>query len=145
MTRTETNAFRRRLEALRTRLGGTVATLQGEALRPIGSEASGGLSDLPRHLADRSSEAFEEDVAMSLLGNEGHILNEVEAALMQLDAGKFGLCTGCGVVIPRERLTALPYARYCRPCEEVHEVAAMSTATPGLAAPPPIARKEGVS
>src|SRR5271163_4512599 len=119
MTCAETNGFHCRLEALRTRLGGTVATLQGEALRPIGGAGSGGLSDLPRHLADRSSEAFEEDVALSLLGNEGHILGEVEAALIQLDAGKFGLCAGCGAAIPRERLTALAYARYCRPCEEV--------------------------
>lgn len=125
MTRTETNAFRRRLEALRTRLGRTVATLQGEALRPNGSEASGGLWDLPRHRADRSSDAFEEDVALGLLGNEGHILDAVEAALARIDAGKFGLCTACGAAIAHERLSALPYARYCRRCEETHE------ATPG--------------
>lgn len=124
MTRVEINAFRRRLEALRARLGSTVATLQDEALRPIGSEDSGGLSDLPRHPADRSSDAFEEDVALGLLGNEGHILDEVEAALSQLEAGKFGLCSACGAAIARERLTALPYARYCRRCEETHEAAA---------------------
>jgi DnaK suppressor protein len=127
MTAAELNAFRRRLEALRDRLGGTVATLQGEALRPIGDSASGGLSDLPRHPADRSSDAFEEDVALGLLGNEGHMLDEVMAALAQLDSGKFGLCSACGAAIARERLTALPYARYCRNCEEVHEAAAAAS------------------
>jgi len=124
MTRTEINAFRRRLEALRTRHGGTVTVLQGEALRAIGNEASGGLSDLPRHLGDRSSDAFEEDVALGLLGNEGHILEEVEAALARIDGGEFGLCIGCGVAIAHERLAALPYARYCVHCEEKQEATA---------------------
>jgi RNA polymerase-binding transcription factor DksA len=101
-----------------------VTTLQDEALRPIGSTASGGLSDLPRHPADRSSDAFEEDVALSLLVNEGDMLNEVEAALAQLDAGKFGLCTACSAAIARERLRAVPYARYCLHCEETKEAAA---------------------
>lgn len=126
MIAAEMKVFRHRLEALRTRLGDTVTTLQGEALRPIGSAASGGLSDLPRHPADRSSDAFEEDVALGLLGNEGHMLDAVEAALARLDAGKFGLCTACGAAIAHERLTAIPYARHCLHCEEMQETAAVA-------------------
>jgi RNA polymerase-binding transcription factor DksA len=115
--------------------------LQGEALRPIGGAASGGLSDLPRHIADRSSEAFEEDVALSLLENEGHILDEVEAALGRLDAGTFGMCADYGTAIPRERLTALPYTRSCRPCEEMHEAAAMRSGALHLFSAPKIASR----
>jgi len=121
MTRSEIDGYRHRLDELKARVGGDVTTLQAEALRPIGSEASGGLSDVPRHLADRSSNAYEEDVALGLLGNEGHILGEVEAALERIDAGRFGLCIGCGAALTGERLAALPYARYCVHCEKQQE------------------------
>jgi DnaK suppressor protein len=121
MTRSEIDAYRHRLEILKARVGGEVTTLQAEALRPIGSEAAGGLSDVPRHLAERSSAAYEEDVALELLGNEGHILGEVEAALARIEAGRFGLCTRCGAPLTRERLAVLPYARYCVRCEKKQE------------------------
>jgi len=121
MTRSEIDGYRHRLEELKARVGGDVTTLQAEALRPIGSEASGGLSDVPRHLADRSSNAYEEDVALELLGNEGHILGEVQAALARIEAGRFGMCTGCAAPLTRERLAVLPYARYCVHCEKKEE------------------------
>jgi RNA polymerase-binding transcription factor DksA len=121
MTHSEIAGYRQRLEELKARVGGEVTTLQAEALRPIGSEDSGGLSDLPRHPGDRSSAAYEEDVALELLGNEGHILGEVEAALARIDAGRFGLCTACGADLTKERLAVVPYARYCVHCEKKEE------------------------
>jgi DnaK suppressor protein len=121
MTQSEIEAYRRRLEWLKARVGGAVTSLQAEALRPIGGEAGGGLSDVPRHPAERSSDAYEEDVALELLGNEGHILSEVEAALERIAAGRFGLCSACGAALTRERLAALPYARYCVHCENRQE------------------------
>jgi len=121
MTGDEIDGYRHRLEKLRARVGGSVTALQNEALRPIGSEISGGLSDVPRHLGDRSSDAYEEDVAMELLGKEGDILNEVEAALARIETGRFGLCSDCGAPLKRERLAALPYARYCVDCGRKQE------------------------
>lgn len=121
MTPIEIDSYRRRLERLRARVGGEVATLQAEALRPVGSDASGGLSDVPRHPGDRSSEEYEEDIALELLGNEGHILGEVEAALDRIETGRFGLCSRCGAALTSERLAALPYARYCVTCETEQE------------------------
>lgn len=56
--------------------------------------------------------------ALALLGNEGHLLGEVEAALARIEAGRFGLCTGW---LTGERLAALPYARYCVRCEKKQE------------------------
>lgn len=124
MTHSEIKRFRDRLEAARARLRGMVSTLQDEALRPVGHNETSGLSDLPRHNADRSNDEFAEDVALEVLENEGHLLEEVEAALARLDAGNFSLCTACGAAIGRERLIALPHASHCRHCEALEETAA---------------------
>jgi len=121
MTPSNIDRYRQQLERLRARVGGDVIALQADAFRPIGSDASGGLSDLPRHLAERSSAAYEEDVALELLGKESDILSEVEAALARIEAGSFGLCTNCGAALTSERLAALPYARSCVGCECAQE------------------------
>ena len=38
---------------------------------------------------------------------------QVDAALLRLDAGVFGLCIDCGADIPVDRLRALPFALRC--------------------------------
>ena len=40
-------------------------------------------------------------------------LDDVEAALEQLESGDYGLCEACGEPIPEERLTILPAERFC--------------------------------
>jgi DnaK suppressor protein len=121
MTGIDIDRYRQQLEQLKARVAGDVITLQADALRPIGSDTSGGLSDVPLHLAERSSASYEEDVALELLGKESDILSEVEAALARIEAGRFGLCTKCGATLTRERLAALPFARFCVGCESKHE------------------------
>ncbi|WP_431950221.1 TraR/DksA C4-type zinc finger protein [Actinacidiphila sp. bgisy167] len=44
------------------------------------------------------------------------VLEEIEAAFRRLEEGSYGVCPGCGAVIPVERLEILPYARCCVPC-----------------------------
>jgi RNA polymerase-binding transcription factor DksA len=60
-----------------------------------------------------SADNYEEEVALGLLGNEAQLLREVYDALARIEQGTFGRCEECGKEIPRERLEALPYARYC--------------------------------
>jgi len=43
-------------------------------------------------------------------------VKEIDEALESLEAGWYGRCTACGRQIPRERLTALPWAALCVPC-----------------------------
>lgn len=116
MTKAEINEFRRRLLALKKRLGGVLSELEEEALRPVGGEAAGGLSDVPVHPADLGTENFEEELTLGLLENEEQILAEVEAALDRIERGTFGRCENCHQEIPKERLKAIPYARYCTRC-----------------------------
>jgi DnaK suppressor protein len=113
MTEPELKYFRRRLLALKKRVGGDLSDLEEEALRGIGGEASGGLSDVPVHPADLGTDNFEEEVNLTLLENEEQILEEIEDALERIEHGTFGRCEECQQEIPRERLEAVPYARYC--------------------------------
>jgi DnaK suppressor protein len=113
MTKAEIQSYKGRLLALRKRLGGDLSGLEQEARRPIGGEASGSLSDVPLHMADLGSDAYEEDLTLTLLQNEEQIGAEVNAALTRIEQGTFGRCEECQQEIPKERLEAVPYTRYC--------------------------------
>ena len=43
-------------------------------------------------------------------------LRDVEEALLRIDAGSWGRCLKCGGAIGRDRLRAVPDARFCLPC-----------------------------
>jgi DnaK suppressor protein len=116
MTSAGITGFRRRLLALKKRLGGDLSAIEEEALRPVGGEPSGGLSNVPVHPADLASDAYEEEVALDLLENESQLLEEVNDALERIERGTFGRCENCRRAISRKRLEALPYARYCLRC-----------------------------
>ena len=126
LTKADIQSFRRRLLALKKRLLGDLSELEEEALRGVGGEASGGLSDVPVHPADLSADNYEEEVEVGLLENEDRLLAEINAALHRIDQGTFGRCENCGKEISRQRLDALPYARYCLRCARMLEGGAAS-------------------
>jgi RNA polymerase-binding transcription factor DksA len=105
-----------RLLALMRRLDRDRTQLEDEALRPAGGEASGGLSDVPLHLADLGSHGFEEELTLGLLQTEEQLIEEINAALDRLDRGVYGRRESCGREVSKERLQALPYARHCVAC-----------------------------
>jgi DnaK suppressor protein len=116
MTRAEIDHYRRRLLKLKRRLGADLSELEEETLRPVGGEASGGMSDVPVHPADLGNDEYEEEINLTLLENEAQVLAEVNDALARIESGTFGRCENCGREISKERLEALPYARYCIRC-----------------------------
>jgi DnaK suppressor protein len=118
MTRAELDYFRRRLMVLKKRIGGALSELEEEALRPVGGESAGGLSDVPVHPADMGTDNFDDELDLALLENEQQLLVDIDDALARIKAGTYGRCENCHREIPRERLEALPYARYCIECAE---------------------------
>jgi DnaK suppressor protein len=113
MSPAELASYRGKLLALRGRLAGDVSSLADEALDSE-DEASGNLSHVPIHMADLGT--YERELTLGLLGNEEQTLEEIAAALGRVEQGTFGRCEGCRKAIPRGRLHALPYARYCVEC-----------------------------
>ncbi len=115
MTEAEVAGYRQSLTSLRRRLDGDVSHLADEALNGR-QHGDGGDSRMPTHMADIGSDAFEQDFTLSLLANERQVLDEISAALDRLDTGRFGACEECSGSIPKSRLNALPYTRYCVSC-----------------------------
>jgi len=63
------------------------------------------------HQADAGSDSYDRDFALNILSQEQDAVNEIEEALLRLDAGTYGVCEGSGEAIPPARLEAMPFAR----------------------------------
>ena len=50
-------------------------------------------------------------------------LSAVNAALVRVATGQYGLCVDCGRNIATDRLRSQPNAFRCRPCQSLHEQA----------------------
>ena len=116
MTKADLDTYQEMLLALRRRLNGDVSHLADEALRAMGGEASGSLSNAPLHMADLGTDNFEQEFTLSLLQNQEQALDEIREALSRIDRGTFGQCEECHQPIPKARLQALPYTRHCVAC-----------------------------
>jgi RNA polymerase-binding transcription factor DksA len=109
--------YRSKLKQLAERMRSDASAVIEQAREP-GGQGSGDLSNAPMHLGDRGTDEFLQDINATLMENEEYLVNEAHEALHRIDAGTFGRCEECGQAIPRERLDALPYARFCTSCAE---------------------------
>jgi len=107
-----------KLEEIKSRLLSIHKELAGE-IDVHRKELKGG--EIPENFRDAAP--VKEDLELleseSLLEeNEIHL---VEDAMQRIASGTFGKCLACGKIIPVARLEALPYAKFCVPCEEKKE------------------------
>jgi DnaK suppressor protein len=116
MSKWELGYYRRRLLALRRRLGGDVRGVWDESMPGSESEAGPGVPGTLTDPADVGVHEYEEQVDHALAGTEERLLEEVDAALDRIEQGTFGLCGVCGRPIGHQRLRAVPYARFCATC-----------------------------
>lgn len=65
---------------------------------------------------DNASEVSEFQDTLSLGKNMEKNLDEVKAALQQVDAGTYGICSNCGKQIEEARLKLVPSATLCITC-----------------------------
>ena len=63
--------------------------------------------------------ALEQDVSAATLELRTGMLKEIDGALDRVESGTYGECEDCGEAINPERLKAIPWARYCVPCQEL--------------------------
>ena len=118
MRREAMEQYWQRLVEMGQRLKNDESGVMNEALRQTGGDANGNLSNVPMHLADISTEAFEQEMSTSLLTNGRQIQLEVADALDRLENGTFGKCQQCGCDIGASRLQVVPYTRYCVECAQ---------------------------
>lgn len=61
----------------------------------------------------------ENDDVLSAIDNEAqHTVQLIDAALVRIKNGDYGICAKCGEEIPEKRLAALPYVTTCISCAE---------------------------
>jgi len=88
---------------------GNVVSMENEALRRNRSD----LSSMPIHMADIGTDNYELENTLGLMDSERKLLAEIDDALRRIEDGTYGICEGNGEPISKERLEAIPWARYC--------------------------------
>lgn len=108
--------FRRQLHALKLDAADAVdARLHGRG------EARHEEAGLPRHADETDDDASAETQRQAdvvHLNRTATALQDIDAALVRLDAGEYGLCTECGEPIDIRRLRAHPAALRCAGCQQ---------------------------
>ncbi len=105
--------FKERLLEKRREIFQNVFEIEGETLKKSRLDASGDLSSMPIHMADLGTDNYEQEFALGLMDSERKILHEIDDALNRIAEGTYGICEGTGEPIPKARLEAQPWARYC--------------------------------
>lgn len=101
---------RKQLEAQRQ----DILSLYEHDLR-VGSQPSDEGSE---DLVDRANASYNREFMFTLSDTERLILQEIDRALLRLDGGTYGQCMHCDEPIPKPRLQAVPWTRYCVDCQE---------------------------
>ena len=111
ISKKEAAEFRQLLIRLRERIRGQINALKGDSLTrqdEVNTEEDG-------------SDAFERQLALTLVSSENDSLFEIDEAIQRIGEGTYGICTECNKVIERLRLKALPFVRMCVACQSVNE------------------------
>ena len=109
MKEADVNAFRTLLMAKRRQIMGQ--SLRREDIWIVQSN----------ELIETVQLAGQRELAARTLERDAKKLMQIDAALKRIDDGEFGICSDCEEAISPKRLAAMPWARYCLHCQEVHD------------------------
>lgn len=107
-TAEELDAYKQLLLKKRAELISDVKGMEDQALQG----QSGSLSNMPSHLAEQGSEAYDQALSLDLAAADRRIIREIDAALKRIADGTYGICEHTGKPIKLDRLKELPWARY---------------------------------
>ena len=113
LTAADNKHFRQILLEKRREILINVNEFADEALKKSRLDATGDLSSMPIHMADLGTDNYEQEFALGLMDSERKLLREIDEALERIEHNKYGICEGTGKPIPKARLEAQPWARYC--------------------------------
>ena len=94
-----------------------VVCMEEETLRKPRTD----LSNVPFHMADVGTDTFELENTLGLVDSERKLLSEIVDALGRIENDTYGICEGNNEPIPKARLEAIPWARYCIACASLSE------------------------
>ena len=113
MSAADVKHFKQMLLEKRGEILRNVSEIEEETLKKSRLDASGDLSSMPIHMADLGSDNYEQEFVLGLVDSERKLLQEIDDTLQRIEEGAYGICEGTGKPIPKARLKAQPWARYC--------------------------------
>lgn len=78
-------------------------------------------SGAAHHQGDIGSEEDEREKFLIMIEKQQKKIKEINAALDRIDLGTYGICAETGQPIQKERLEAIPYARFSVGAQKNHE------------------------
>jgi DnaK suppressor protein len=110
--------YKTKLLTLRTALLAQIADQRG------GTRGRADVAAEKFQLAEDSSAqmASARELEFAISEHEIVELQALDDALHRLDIGSYGLCTDCDTLIPQDRLSAMPEAPRCMPCQNKAEL-----------------------
>jgi len=121
MSKKELDQYKKVLMDLRSKIGTEVGQIEKEYLRKSSQDSSGDISAHPFHMADAATDSFDTEFNIGLASKEKKVIYEIDAALMRIKEGTFGICEEYGTPISKKRLKAMPYARLSIKAQEEEE------------------------
>lgn len=105
--------FKKLLLEMRARMSGDFSMMAEEALSGNGE---GRTSHAPTHMADLGTDAYSQELTLSIMASEGGRLQQIQDALERIQSGEYGSCLDCGGRIPKARLEVIPDTPFCVKC-----------------------------
>jgi RNA polymerase-binding protein DksA len=121
MNKKELEKYKKLLLEKQKEILGEVGRITEDTLKMSQRDASGDLSGYTFHMADMATDNYDREFSLGIADTERKILLKIDDALKRIDENSYGKCLLCGKIIAKTRLAALPYAEYCRRCQEKQE------------------------
>jgi RNA polymerase-binding protein DksA len=103
-----------------------------EVLDRTSEETHANIAQLARDNEDDSFSNLIVDLNHFDIDRDAAEIRRIDAALVRVSDGTFGICADCGQDIPMARLEAEPTAERCIGCQERFEKTHAGTSTPSL-------------
>ena len=113
MNKRQREKYRKQLLAKREELLERVKAARDSEKESTGKEAP--------DLGDRALSTVIRDLSYQLTAGERDIVRRVDLALDRIESGEFGVCVECEKKVQLGRLDAVPWARHCIDCQELHD------------------------
>lgn len=101
--------FKALLQAKRSEILGDLITMEGETCHRQKND----LPNISTRIDDAGSDNYEIENTLGLMDSEIRLVREIDEALRRIENSTYGTCEGSGKPIPKARLEAIPWAKYC--------------------------------
>ena len=125
----------KQLSAFRQQLKDRFTTLREELRQEMLASDEEHYVDLAGRVNDLEERAVADLlVDLDLANIDRHVdeVRAIDAALIRIAEGNYGVCIDCDEPIPAARLQAYPTAKRCLACQAAHEKEPLEPATPSI-------------